>query len=304
MRLSTNSLYSFATNRLLDLQSAQAKLQNQITTGKKIASPADDPIGTTRSLALKQAQTINTQFTNNRQSAFTQLSTAEVVLGKATDVMISAQSLLTGAKNGALSNTDRLALAIDLESHLSQLAELANSKDGVGNYLFSGYKTDTPPFLKTATGYSYQGDTSVQSVQVSETRQMPIAETGSQIFQANGQDVFQTLNDIVSLLKTPVSNPTELATLNAGLGDALDGVGRSLDSVLTSRANFGSKLREIESMNDFASAVDLVYSDNLSKLEDLDYNKALSDFTKQQTILEAAQKVFVKTTSLSLFNII
>lgn len=304
MRLSTNSLYSFATNRMLELQSAQAKLQNQITTGKKIASPSDDPIATTRSIALRQAQNINTQFTNNRQTAFTQLSTAEVVLGKATDVIISAQSLITGAKNGVLSNTDRLSLAIDLESHLSQLAELANSKDGVGNYLFAGYSNTTQPFVKTTTGYSYQGDNQGLAVQVSESRQMAISETGSQIFQAGGNDVFQALTEVIALLKTPVSSPAQSLALNTGLSDALNSMGLSLDSVLTSRANFGSKLREIESMNDFASAVDLLYSDNLSKLEDLDYTKALSDLAKQQTILEAAQKSFVKTSSLSLFDII
>jgi len=304
MRLSTNSLYSFATNRMLELQSAQAKLQNQITTGKKIASPSDDPIGTTRSIALRQAQNINTQFTNNRQTAFTQLSTAEVVLGKATDVIISAQSLITGAKNGVLSNTDRLSLAIDLESLLSQLAELANSKDGVGNYLFAGYSNTTQPFVKTTTGYSYQGDNQGLAVQVSESRQMAISETGNQIFQAGANDVFQALTEVIALLKTPVSSPALSLALNTGLGDALNSMGLSLDSVLTSRANFGSKLREIESMNDFASAVDLLYSDNLSKLEDLDYTKALSDLAKQQTILEAAQKSFVKTSSLSLFNII
>ena len=304
MRLSTNSLYSFATNRMLELQSAQAKLQNQITTGKKIASPSDDPIATTRSIALRQAQNINTQFTNNRQTAFTQLSTAEVVLGKATDVIISAQSLITGAKNGVLSNTDRLSLAIDLESLLSQLAELANSKDGVGNYLFAGYSNTTQPFVKTTTGYSYQGDNQGLAVQVSESRQMAISETGSQIFQAGGNDVFQALTEVIALLKTPVSSPAQSLALNTGLSDALNSMGLSLDSVLTSRANFGSKLREIESMNDFASAVDLLYSDNLSKLEDLDYTKALSDLAKQQTILEAAQKSFVKTSSLSLFDII
>ena len=74
--------------------------------------------------------------------------------------------------------------------------------------------------------------------------------------------------------------------------------------MLSVRSDFGSKLKEIEALDDFSTSATIAYEQNLSDLQDLDYTKALSDLAKQQTILEAAQKSFVKTSSLSLFDII
>lgn len=304
MRLSTNSMYSTATSRILDLQANQSRLQNQISTGKRIMTPSDDPIGTSRALALSQTQSINAQFLANRQTAQTQLNTAETVLNSITNVIISAQSTLTSAGNGALNNTDRATIANELSNDLEQLVSLANAKDGVGNYLFSGYATTTVPFMKTATGYSYQGDSNQLSLQVSSSRQMAVNNNGANIFQAGGNDIFQKLTDIVNLLKMPVTTSADSAALSAGLAVADNGFKSALDNVLSVRSDFGSKLKEIDSLDDFSASATIAYEQNLSDLQDLDYTKALSDLAKQQTILEAAQKSFVKTSSLSLFDII
>lgn len=304
MRLSTNSMYSTATSRILDLQANQSRLQNQISTGKRIMTPSDDPIGTSRALVLSQTQSINAQFLANRQTAQTQLNTAETVLNSITNVIISAQSTLTSAGNGALNNTDRATIANELSNDLEQLVSLANAKDGVGNYLFSGYATTTAPFVKTATGYSYQGDSNQLSLQVSSSRQMAVNNNGANIFQAGGNDIFQKLTDIVNLLRMPVATSADSAALSAGLAVADNGFKSALDNVLSVRSDFGSKLKEIDSLDDFSASATIAYEQNLSDLQDLDYTKALSDLAKQQTILEAAQKSFVKTSSLSLFDII
>ncbi len=304
MRISTNTVYNTATSKMMDLQASQARLQTQISTGKRILNPSDDPIAASRALAVSQAQSVNNQFVANRQIAQTQLSSTETALSGVSDLILSMQSLIAGAGNGTLNNSDRNSIATELQVSLDQLVSLANTRDSVGNYLFSGYETKTAPFTRTATGASYNGDSNKQELQISPSRLMAVTETGADVFQANGNDIFETLVNLVNVLQTPVTDAASATALTAGLETASSSLQAGLDSVLTARSAVGSKLKELDTLNEFSTAADLVYQQNLSDLQDLDYTKAISELAKQQTILEAAQKSFVKTTSLSLFEIL
>ena len=86
------------------------------------------------------------------------------------------------------------------------------------------------------------------------------------------------------------------------MSTALGGLDESLDRVLTTRAQIGSQLVEVEQLGFIGSDLDLQYQTTLSDLQDLDYNEAISRLTQQRTFLEAAQQSFLKTTGLSLFN--
>jgi len=64
----------------------------------------------------------------------------------------------------------------------------------------------------------------------------------------------------------------------------------------------GTRLQELDALDSYGSDKSLQYSQTLSTLQDLDYTQTLTDLTRQQTILEAAQKSFAQTSSLSLFK--
>ena len=90
--------------------------------------------------------------------------------------------------------------------------------------------------------------------------------------------------------------------VSTAVSTALGGLDTSLDNVLTTRAQIGSQLVEVEQLGFIGSDLDLQYATTLSSLQDLDYNEAISRLTQQQTYLQAAQQSFLKTTGLSLFN--
>jgi flagellar hook-associated protein 3 FlgL len=94
------------------------------------------------------------------------------------------QTLIVTAGNGAYDASNRAALATELEGRLTDLIGLANTADGTGGYLFSGYQSTTQPFSKTTTGATYQGDQGQRTLQVGSSRKMAISETGSAIFEA------------------------------------------------------------------------------------------------------------------------
>ncbi|MDP3744515.1 MAG: flagellar hook-associated protein FlgL [Methylotenera sp.] len=303
MRISTNTIYQSGISKISQLQSEQVKLQQQISTGRRIASPSDDPVASARALEISHAQSTNAKFADTRQTAQLKLNTIESSLTSLTSMMISTQSSLVAAGNATFSDQERQFIATELSGTLEAMIGLANTKDAAGNYLYAGFKTDTKPFVANASGASYAGDSNSQLLQVDTQRQMAVNVSGDNVFQAAGNDIFATLSDLVTLLNTPLT-PTTQAAFSAGIATGIGSIQAGLDNVLNVRAAVGSKLNELDTLDTAGTDRDLQYSQSLSALQDLDYASALSDLSKNQTIMEAAQKSFVATTSLSLFDFI
>ena len=110
------------------------------------------------------------------------------------------------------------------------------------------------------------------------------------------------INNLITALETPGEGSANQARLSNDLAVANMNLDNALDNVLTVRAGVGARLKEVEALNSAGEDKDLQYARSLADLQDLDYTKAISNFTMQQTILTAAQQSFVKTTGLSLFN--
>jgi flagellar hook-associated protein 3 FlgL len=184
LRISTNAIFDLGTSQLNTLQAQIAKTQMQLSTNKRNLTAADDPIATARALEVTQSQSMNTQFGTNRSNAKASLSLVDQTLQDVTGQIQDIQTLIVNAGNGGYTLSDRQALATELEGRLTDLMGLANTADGTGGYLFSGYQSSTQPFSKTPTGASYQGDQGQRSLQVGSSRKMPISETGSAIFES------------------------------------------------------------------------------------------------------------------------
>ena len=305
MRISTNTIYQSGISKISALQSDQTKLQQQISTGKRIASPSDDPVAAARALSLSHAQEVNAKFADTRKTAQTKLGTIESNLTSVTNLLVAAQSSLVAAGNGAYSNQERVSMATEFNDSLQALIGMANAKDAYGNYLYAGYQTATQPFVASATGVvNYKGDNGQQLLQVDSERQMAVNVSGDNLFQVGENDIFATLSSLVILLKTPISDAASQAELTSDLATAMSNLSSTVDNVLNIRASVGNKLNELDALDIAGSDRDLQYSKSLSDLQDTDYASALSDLAKQQTIMEAAQKSFVSMTSLSLFKLI
>ena len=99
MRISTNSIYQSGINKITQLQSDQVKLQQQISTGRRISSPSDDPVAAASSLSISHAQGINDKFADTRKTAELKLNTLESNLTTVTDMLVSVHSSLVAAGN-------------------------------------------------------------------------------------------------------------------------------------------------------------------------------------------------------------
>ena len=116
------------------------------------------------------------------------------------------------------------------------------------------------------------------------------------------QSVFVTLANLIGALEAPPGPPAADAKYINEIGFALTNLDQASENVLRVRAGIGSRINEVESLGNLSDSLGLQYQQTLSNLQDVDYNKAISDLTRTKTNLEAAQLSFSRISQLSLFN--
>ena len=176
--------------------------------------------------------------------------------------------------------------------------------DSGGDSLLTGAIAGSPPYARSYTAGSSIGLKSQGSepafdygieTSISGT---PAAGDTFSITPSSSQDVFKTLSALAGLLESGVGSTArtnELSRLQLDLTNALN-------SFISARSSVGSRLKELDDLKNGNDNLALQYSQSLSRLQDLDYAKAASEFTQQQVTLQAAQQTFVKVAGLSLFN--
>ncbi|KAF0860469.1 flagellar hook-associated protein FlgL [Mixta calida B021323] len=299
-------------------QSSWLKAGEQLSTGKRVVNPSDDPLAAAQAVVLSQAQAENSQYKLARNFASQSVSLEESTLQNVTLAVQSAQSAVISAGNGALSDDDRASYATQLEGIRSQLLNLANSTDGNGRYIFAGYKSDSAPFTEDANGsIVYNGGTDAITQKVDASRTMTTSHTGAQVFMSltsnavkepnNGvseSNIFNTLDTAINALKQPIQNADDAtkAVSKDALDKATRGLSNSLNNILAVRSELGTQLDELDKLDSLGADRSTLQATRMSGLVDVDYTKAISTYTMQQQALQASYKTFSDMSQMSLFQ--
>ncbi|MCF8205815.1 MAG: flagellar hook-associated protein FlgL [Methylotenera sp.] len=157
MRLSTANLYDASIANLQRRQQALQEQQQQLTSGKRIATASDDPTGAAR--AERALAAIGRLDANQRalEASRNSMTLAESALGDANELLQQAREAMVAAGNASYSDAERMSQANKLQGIRDQLLSIANRPDGSGGYLFSGQGSSSPPFLDQAGGVTYVG---------------------------------------------------------------------------------------------------------------------------------------------------
>ncbi|MDO8465984.1 MAG: flagellar hook-associated protein FlgL [Gallionella sp.] len=194
MRISSSAIYDANVAALGQQQTNLLKTQQQVATGRRIQTASDDPVAAARAISVNQADAMNTQYGANRTALRHTLSLAESNLQSVTSLLQDVQVATVNAGNGALSAIDRHTMATELSGRLQELVGFANSTDGVGNYLFAGFQSQTPPFADVAGVTTYNGDDGQRLIQANASRQIASSDSGADVFMRvkNGNGTFVT----------------------------------------------------------------------------------------------------------------
>jgi len=215
MRISSIEQFQQGIDSILNQQAKLNQTQLQLATGKKVLKPSDDPAVATQLLNLSSLKANNLQYDRNINTAQNELELQESVLASSGNVLQRVRELIVQANNGTQSEQSHKAIADEISNLADELLQLANTKSPSGEYIFSGYNSRTPAFVKSGTSYVYQGDQGQRLLQVSEDTQLAVRDNGADVFQG------MSTGDSRFLLETPASN----------MGDALVKMSSAIDAI-------------------------------------------------------------------------
>lgn len=184
MRISTLQAFNNGVTGLQRNYANITRTQEQISSGNRILTPADDPVASVRLMQLEQQKAVLDQYGENLTAAKNSLTQEEVSLNSVNTVLQRVRELTVQAGNGALSKEDRSSIAAELKEREDELLSLMNTRNARGEYLFAGFQGKTQPFVRQADGqYSYQGDEGQRRVQIASSLSVPVSDNGKRIFE-------------------------------------------------------------------------------------------------------------------------
>ena len=212
MRITQQMITDRATANLSRSVSQLLKLQTQMSSGRKLTRPSDNPVGVTRDLSYRTTIDTVTQYQGNISSARTQLNTIEQAFGSMSTLLTKARELAVGLADGVYDATARAGAAQEAQDIFEQILQAGNVQSE-GRYLLSGHLTRNQSFLATPNGVVYQGDRGVIFSQIESSSKVPINVIGSDVLLSPLQVLGGSFD-----LNRGISPTLELADLNGGNG--------------------------------------------------------------------------------------
>ena len=304
MKVSTNLFFNRASTQLATVQSSLSKTQEQLSTGKQITKPSDEPDKASLVTRLESELARQESYQSTLSTVEIKLSTQETALRNVSDVMYRIKELTVQANSDTMGKLDRESIAVEIESLRDQVLSLANTQDTSGNYIFAGSRVTEPSFGLNSQGLiDYQGDQRRMQVAVGDNRLMNVNRPGSDAFVRVVRDdgkggkvgvgFFQALGDLAKAVRT-----SDRAAMQRGIGE----IDAMQQGVSEATAQVGADLNVVDAQKNVLDEVKLRLKTTLSAVQDLDYTEAITRMNRDQLALEAAQSSFAKISKLSLFN--
>jgi flagellar hook-associated protein 3 FlgL len=307
MRVTQAGFYNQASQQMREQQAKVFETQAQLSSGKKLQQPSDDPALATAINNLKSQIDVNQRYLSNLNHMQDTLKMQESTVAGSLDLVSRIKELSIQGANDTYSGSDRKTMAIEVKELITALADLGNTRGTDGAYLFSGYSQGQAPFASSSTGaVTYTGSTDSLKVMVDDGRSMQLGISGSDIFGSvehlntstgatSRIDLFATLNDMHAALLTNNGDAVR---------ESLDKVSSVHEHIIAQQSNIGSRMKRVETLTHAVEDKDYTYKVLQSNMEDLDYIEAASRLKNQSLALQAGQQTFTQLSDLSLFKYI
>ena len=276
-RINPNTLPDLLSTMQTVQQNAQNAAQ-QVSTGRRVNNPGDDPAAMA-ALVFNNAQASqDTQFQTNISDVQSKVQVADSVMNSATQLLTTAISLGTQGATGTLSDANRQSIAAQVAGLQQQLLSLANTSYQ-GTYIFSGTAVTTQPFTadpSSPSGVTYNGDSAVTTVQISQGQSLQTNLPGDQVFANSAGNAFAALNDLTNALKS-----------GTGIAAANTEVQNAFNQLNNQRVFYGNSLNQLQSAESFLSQDTVNLSTQQNSLIGADLTKAISQLSQSQTAEQA-----------------
>jgi len=274
MRVTTGMSQRHVLSDLRRVQERLASAQSQVSGGKRIEKPSDDPLGAERAMRLNAQLDSTTAYRSSVDESRSWLDATDTALSSVGDIVQRVRELTLQAANGSTTPAGRQSIKLEVDQLTEQAKSTLNSAYD-GRHLFSGTTTDTAPY-SAATGDAYQGDSGAVVRQIGPGVSVQVNMTGDDVLSGllptlRTISAHLAANDIASL------GTTDLKALDAGAGNLT--AKQSQVGAITNRVDAAG-----QRLDDFYDVTNAF----LSKTQDADLPQALTDLSAQQNALQAA----------------
>lgn len=288
LRVTQRSLAATTTTNLQHNLSSMQRLQEQLSSGRQLNRPSDSPTGAVSALRLRSEIRRNEQLDRNATDGIGWLAATDTALTQASSVVNRVRDLALRGRNGSMGDSDRAALAAEVDTLREHLLGVANTTY-LGRPLFGG--STASPVAYDAAG-TYQGDAGAVDRTVLDGVTVQVNMTGPVAFGTAPGDVFAVLADISAHLRT---DPAQLD----GDVSALDA--RAL-GITTTLATVGARYNQLEAMRDRTEVFRLDAQNALAEVESVDLPKTITELKLQEVAYEAALAATARAIQPSLLD--
>lgn len=291
-----------SNNMLRNLSSSynkMGKLQEQITTGKKVNRPSDDPVVVMKSMGYRMQVDKVAQYQRNLGEVNNYLDSSDDAFDTVGSALKRASELVNKGATGSLTDSDREKITSELKQIQEQIQDMANTKVG-DKYIFSGTKTSTPLYDK-ATG-TFQGGTGFTS-----DVEIEVFDGVSLKVNTNALELFSDIDTIFKGLVEGTPDPNNpggpnIPATQADFNTAMTTIDKQFNEVLTIRADIGARQNRSEMMENRLNSQEGAAKKQMSENEDIEYEKAITDMITEEAVHRAALSVGARIIQPSLVD--
>ncbi|HEX3466646.1 MAG TPA: flagellar hook-associated protein FlgL [Candidatus Elarobacter sp.] len=246
MRIATSTIYAQQTAAIDDQTVQYAQLGTELSSGKQLNAPSDDPSQIAQDLQLHVTIDTTTQQSTNVQNAVNELTQTDSALSSLTSVMQSAQTLATQGASDTLSASQRASLADQVDQLLQQAIAIGNTQYD-GKYVFAGTSTSAnPPVVAQGnpiSGVTFTGNEQAQGQLIYNDQQFALSTTFQSAFNFNSSDgspdIFQTLINLRDTLQNGTAADASTQAINQA-GAVVYGAGSPAPTTLAAANTFAT----------------------------------------------------------------
>jgi flagellar hook-associated protein 3 FlgL len=294
MRVTDARSYDVALATIQSNIAAMNRAQQQVSSGRRIERPSDDPTGAASATRLRASIADIESFTRGIADARTWLGVQDTALQSASSLLARAKELATQAVNGGQNATSRAAIATELEGIRAQLGALANTRQN-GQAVFGGFSATAVSLTPTTATYAGSGGAAVLR-QVSPEQVVTVNTDGAQVFgfgAGAGLDVFSALADLATAVRAgdTAAITTSCTTLDARADDVRNALG-----------SVGSRSALVDGIENALGDRKLALAEQRSSIEDADPAASAIELTRAAQAYESALAAVARTSQISLLD--
>jgi len=266
------------------------RAQQVATTGKRIQRPSDDPFGASLGITLHRLLEESEQYRRNLTTARNFLSITEVALDNLNSLITQTKSLAVQAASDTQTADGRLAIARQIRQIMHQVYSIGSDTTYGDRFIFGGLQTTSPPFLLAGDTLTYRGDTGRLEVEVSPAVTMTVNVPGHPLITG----IFDAIATVARLV--------EMSDIERLSREGLQELQNQLDNLLRTRAEVGSRIRQLEMIALRLEKRKVDFTELLSSIEDADIVEAFTNLRMAETTYQVTLAAMARFNNLSLLN--